>query len=567
MYPEPHPSGEALLTKLIQFAEDNEAALLSGQTTLRLSPRAVEYVAGRLAGLEELHRLKSAAPVEFLRGCVSNLGDFKRLERITFLRRLTSLTITPFSGTRRDPTPLQLSVFSSLTSLELRSCDLVFCAPAGLDALRPRLVSLRVLNSLEVLSHLLAPENDGRLPQGSTPLAGAATWPALERLSCPGNALGAMDASLALLPRLATLDLGRNHISSVSHLTPATALSTLRLRGNGITDCRPLANCPSLTDVDLSWNGIASLDGLQRLPALARLDLRGNRLAQLSEVATIGALPALGELLVQRNPLSCVLSWRPGVLACFPDTFFSLVLDGEKASRQELRKVLSVLSRRTARGATGAAGAGPRPFPRAQLGSSSIGSPESSLDEAAACPSPIRVEAGGKAAKASRARVVDFDAAGGVVPSPQAPQASGAARRGESPGRGGSAGRAGAGARQRGKAFVPLPPASVKAAAWEQMQAFVEGQAVGAIPLEDEPPLGNSPSGGRPRPPRHRAHRVGSPPRYDQGVVQRLRASSRGHSIADDASEETDTGCSSSDTDDGGEEVAGWRLPSSALPA
>lgn len=216
--------------------------------------------------------------------------------------------------------PEQLSVFSSLTSLELRSCDLVFCAPAGLDALRPRLVSLRVLNSLEVLSHLLAPENDGRLPQGSTPLAGAATWPALERLSCPGNALGAMDASLALLPRLATLDLGRNHISSVSHLTPATALSTLRLRGNGITDCRPLANCPSLTDVDLSWNGIASLDGLQRLPALARLDLRGNRLAQLSEVATIGALPALGELLVQRNPLSCVLSWRPGVLACFPDT-------------------------------------------------------------------------------------------------------------------------------------------------------------------------------------------------------------------------------------------------------
>eukprot|EP00951_Prasinocladus_malaysianus_P048421 scaffold658249_cov43-Prasinocladus_malaysianus.AAC.1 len=58
MFPEPHPDGEQLLTKLIKFITASEHDILSGRLTLRLSPRAVEYIAGRLASLDELRGLK-----------------------------------------------------------------------------------------------------------------------------------------------------------------------------------------------------------------------------------------------------------------------------------------------------------------------------------------------------------------------------------------------------------------------------------------------------------------------------------------------------------------------------
>lgn len=236
--------------------------------------------------------------------------------------------------------------------------------------------------------------------------------------------------------------------------------------------------------------------------------------------------------------------------------FFGLVLDGEKASRQELRKVQGLLSRAAAPSGSGAVT--PAPFPRAQQGSSSLTSPDSSWEGPT---SPLGAAAGGKATKASRARVVEFDAEGGApVAMGGAPPGAAEERRGESARQGGTARQPASGWRAGGLgAFVPLP-SSVKAHWWEQMQAFVEGQAVGAIPLEDEPPP-CSPSGTAPRPPRPPSRGPGSPPRYEKAVVQRLRNSSRTHSITDDASQESDTGSSS---DDAYEHVTppAWRLPS-----
>ena len=60
----------------------------------------------------------------------------------------------------RDPTRINLSVFCSLLTLELRGCDLSTSAWVGLDALRPTLVNLFCFDSLEELQHLLASNDE-----------------------------------------------------------------------------------------------------------------------------------------------------------------------------------------------------------------------------------------------------------------------------------------------------------------------------------------------------------------------------------------------------------------------
>lgn len=57
----------------------------------------------------------------------------------------------------RDPTRINLTGLWSLTSLELRSCDLSTSVVAGLEALQGTLTHLSCSDSLEKLQHLLAP--------------------------------------------------------------------------------------------------------------------------------------------------------------------------------------------------------------------------------------------------------------------------------------------------------------------------------------------------------------------------------------------------------------------------
>lgn len=109
-------------------------------------------------------------------------------------------------------------------------------------------------------------------------------------------------------------------ITSIANLFACTSLTDLNLSCNSITDCQPLAECPSLQTVSLPWNAISSLEGLDALPVLRRLDLRGNRVRQLVQVALLASLPNLEELLLARNPITCVPGWRISVLACFLET-------------------------------------------------------------------------------------------------------------------------------------------------------------------------------------------------------------------------------------------------------
>lgn len=64
----------------------------------------------------------------------------------------------------RDPTRLNLTLFQSLSTLELVDCDLSTSALAGFRSVCGSLRILTCSNSLEELRHLLAPATGASLP-------------------------------------------------------------------------------------------------------------------------------------------------------------------------------------------------------------------------------------------------------------------------------------------------------------------------------------------------------------------------------------------------------------------
>lgn len=56
--------------------------LLTGTVTLKLQPRALEYLASRLKVLSDLEELKQNSPVEFFRGAFTDLDDYSKLQKL-----------------------------------------------------------------------------------------------------------------------------------------------------------------------------------------------------------------------------------------------------------------------------------------------------------------------------------------------------------------------------------------------------------------------------------------------------------------------------------------------------
>lgn len=142
-------TGDRYLDSLVRFVERNAGPLLEGALTLKLNPVGLHYVQSRLEALEELERLLAAAPVDYLRAYVSDLGDHRALEQLRrILRLLTSLkVISVLPPPARDPTPLSLLPFGRLKVLELRGCDLSSSTARGLLELRHTLEKLICHNS------------------------------------------------------------------------------------------------------------------------------------------------------------------------------------------------------------------------------------------------------------------------------------------------------------------------------------------------------------------------------------------------------------------------------------
>jgi hypothetical protein len=226
-------TGDRYLNLLVRFAEHHAGALLDGSVTLRLHPVGLHYVASRLEALRELEAVGAGAPVDYLRAYVADLGDHRALEQLRrILRLLPSLKVVA-AGPGRDPAPLSLLPFARLRALELRGCDLTTSAARGLLELRHTLERLVCYNSTDALRHVFV----SRI----TDIKDSPVWSRLTYVSCASNGLVLMDESLQLLPAVETLDLSQNKFAKVDNLRKCTKLRSLDLGFNHLRSISSLS--------------------------------------------------------------------------------------------------------------------------------------------------------------------------------------------------------------------------------------------------------------------------------------------------------------------------------------
>ncbi|GMH17530.1 hypothetical protein Nepgr_019371 [Nepenthes gracilis] len=336
-------TGDRYLDYLVKFVDKNAGPLIDGTLVLKLNPAGLHYVQSRLEALNELERLISGAPVDYLRAYISDLGDHRALEQLRrILCRLTSLkVVSVLPPPARDPTPLSLLPFSRLKVLELRGCDLSTSTAKGLLELRHTLEKLICLNSTDALRHVFAT----RIAE----IMDSPQWNRLSFVSCACNSLVLMDESLQLLSAVETLDLSRNKFAKIDNLRKCTRLIHLDL---GFNQLRSVASFGEssyhILKLVLRNNALTTLRGIENLKSLEGLDLSYNIISNFSELEALSGLPSLKNLWLEGNPLSCARWYRPQVFS-----FFSypneLKVDDKEMSTKEFWKRQIIIARRQKR--------------------------------------------------------------------------------------------------------------------------------------------------------------------------------------------------------------------------
>ncbi|XP_024005970.1 uncharacterized protein LOC18010985 isoform X2 [Eutrema salsugineum] len=292
-------TGDRYVEKLQKFLEDEAESLLEETIILKLNPAGLHYVHLRLESLRELESMLSGAPVDYLRAYVADLGDYRALEQLRrILRILTSLkVVSTLPWPSRDPTPLSLIPFGRLKVLELRGCDLSTSPAKGLLELRHTLEKIICHNSTLL--------------------------PAAESLDLSRNKFAKVD-NLRRCTKLKHLDLGFNHLRTVSHLSQVPChLVKLVLRNNALTTLRGIENLKSLEGLDVSYNIISNF----------------------SELEFLWSLSLLKELWLEGNPFCCARWYRAHVFSyiALPE---DLKLDGKKIGTREFWKRQIIVAHR-----------------------------------------------------------------------------------------------------------------------------------------------------------------------------------------------------------------------------
>lgn len=307
-------TGDRYVELLVKFVEKNAGSLLDGSMVLKLNPVGLHYVHSRLEALQELERLRTGAPVDYLRAYIADLGDHRALEQLRrVLLLLTSLkVVSVLPHPCRDPTPLPLLLFARLRVLELRGCDLSTSAARGLLDLRHTLEKLICHNSTDALRHIFA----GRIVD----IQDCPVWTRLSFVSCAGNTMVLMDESLQLLPAVEILDLSRNRFAKIANLRKCTKLKHLDLGFNHIRTISSLNEVTSgIHKLILRNNALTTLRGIENLFTLEGLDLSFNMISNFAEIELLASLPSLESLWLDGNPISFVRLYRQQVFSFFPN--------------------------------------------------------------------------------------------------------------------------------------------------------------------------------------------------------------------------------------------------------
>ncbi|XP_019091789.1 PREDICTED: uncharacterized protein LOC104742372 isoform X2 [Camelina sativa] len=325
-------TGDRYIEKLQKFLEQEAESLLEETTILKLNPAGLHYLHLRLESLRELERMLSGAPVDYLRAYVSDLGDYRALEQLRrMLRILTSVkVVSTLPSPARDPTPLSLIPFGRLKVLELRRCDLSTSPAKGLLELRHTLEKIICHNSTDALRHVFA----SRIAE----ITNSPEWNKLSVISCACNRLVLMDESLQLLPAAESLDLSRNKFAKVDNLRRCTKLKHLDLGFNHLRTVSHLSQVSChLVKLVLRNNALTTLRGIENLKSLEGLDVSYNIISNFSELEFLWSLSALKELWLEGNPVCCARWYRAHVFSyiALPD---NLKLDGKHIGTREFWK-------------------------------------------------------------------------------------------------------------------------------------------------------------------------------------------------------------------------------------
>ena len=320
------------LQELEAFLESKASELFDGKRTLQLHPRGLELVNNKLASLDKLNDLnKSEQPLDYIRAYVSDINDHQRLERIqNIILRLPKVKLMSLSKMKRDPTPIDLTHFRFLTSLEVYKCDLSTHPALGIAELRPRLQTLVVSNSAEALGHIFAPRGSESELSDDVPRE----WQKLTTVKCSHNSCSRMDSSLTLLTCVRSLDLSANCFKAMENLHNCVNMMSLDLSYNRISSTARLnERCGNLTQLKLRCNSLTSTEGIDKLYSLEHLDLSGNLISTFKEISRLSALPCLEVLFLKENPIGFASNYRVEVLS----RLVGLVsLDGAEATTKEL---------------------------------------------------------------------------------------------------------------------------------------------------------------------------------------------------------------------------------------
>lgn len=133
-------------------------------------------------------------------------------------------------------------------------------------------------------------------------------WSALTHLDLSDNLVRSIDASIALLPKLQSLTLDHNRITSLAYLNQLPCLSRLELSQNEIGEC---VDCHlelgNIRTLNLSQNRLRSLYGFRKMYSLVTLNVSNNQVADLDEVDHVATLPCMEELVLNGNPLATIV--------------------------------------------------------------------------------------------------------------------------------------------------------------------------------------------------------------------------------------------------------------------
>ncbi|CAH1153756.1 unnamed protein product [Phaedon cochleariae] len=259
---------------------------------------------------------------------------------LDFCSQLKSISVIGGSSAYLDSNiifsmlPFELSSFKELKSLSMKQVN--FEVIFSLGNLRNTIENLQVNNtSISSISQVLQCDVIHKHN-----LEGSEKWTVLEYLDLGNNNLTDIDMTIRLAPKLKNISLVDNKISTITNLSHLPHLSHLSLANNLMTICNDLhTKIGNILSVNLSQNSLTSCIGFSKLYSLETLDLSCNKITEIEEIAHIGDLPCLENLLLTGNSVATTVDYRVKVLEYFGDKAKNICLDNEKPSQAELDKV------------------------------------------------------------------------------------------------------------------------------------------------------------------------------------------------------------------------------------